>query len=98
MVSNHGVQEAITQSQNENREAPIGKNTAADGSREMERSNASATPEEPDPTDNPTEGSEPVVVTDYYVVFKVTQGNMSLGQKTVWQGVYVTPPTFRITP
>lgn len=67
------------------------KDSSKDGQEiSKKRSNASATPEEPDPTDNPTEGSEPVVVTDYYVVFKVTQGNMSLGQKTVWQGVYVT--------
>ena len=36
----------------------------------------------------PTE-PEPIVVTRFYVVFKVTGGNMSLGTRQVWQGVQV---------
>ena len=36
----------------------------------------------------PTE-PEPIVVTRYYVVFKVTSGNMSLGTRQVWQGIQV---------
>lgn len=37
----------------------------------------------------PEEGGEQIHVDSYYVIFKVTQGNMSLGQRTVWQGAYV---------
>ena len=47
-------------------------------------SNASAMPEEGQPE------TTPVQVTSYYVVFKVTEGNMSLGQRTVWQGIHVS--------
>lgn len=45
------------------------------------------------PTDEPTSPSEeptepvPVEVSSFYVVFKVTQGDMSLGAVTVWQGM-----------
>ena len=61
------------------------------GTQETVRSHASAAVDPTQPGESPTEETKPtVVVTDYYVVFKVTQGNMSLGQKTVWQGVYVT--------
>ncbi len=40
------------------------------------------TPEETEP--------EPLVVDSYYVIFKVTSGNMSLGTTKTWQGLYVT--------
>ena len=36
----------------------------------------------------PTE-PEPIVVNKFYVVFKVTSGNMSLGTRQVWQGIQV---------
>jgi len=39
-------------------------------------------------TETPTE-PEPIVVDRFYVVFKVTSGNMSLGVRQVWQGVQV---------
>ena len=41
-------------------------------------------PTEPEPTD-----PEPVKVDNFYVVFKVTSGNMSLGDRLVWQGAKV---------
>ena len=31
----------------------------------------------------------PISVSSYYVVFKVTEGNMSLGDREVWQGLHV---------
>lgn len=40
-----------------------------------------STPEPPEP--------EPIVVERFYVVFKVTSGNMSLGTRQVWQGIQV---------
>ena len=43
---------------------------------------------EGDSIPEPTE-PEPIVVTKYYVVFKVTSGNMSLGTRQVWQGIQV---------
>lgn len=54
------------------------------------------TPEEtPDPPEEPADPSEPTEpqlpeVKHFYVVFKVTEGNLSLGQKTTWQGLYVS--------
>lgn len=47
-------------------------------------------PEEPTekPTDPPEEPEE-VDVKDFYVVFKVTQGDMSLGSTIVWQGLHL---------
>lgn len=41
------------------------------------------------PTDPP---DTPVIpeISSYYVIFKVTDGNMSLGQTLIWQGVHVT--------
>ena len=36
----------------------------------------------------PTE-PEPIQVNQFYVVFKVTEGNMSLGTRTAWQGILV---------
>ena len=52
------------------------------------------TTEPTDPTENPEEPTEPSVpeiqVTRFYVVFKVTDGDMSLGGTTVWQGMDVT--------
>ena len=43
-------------------------------------------------TDDDAEDStepEPIVVDKFYVVFKVTSGNMSLGTRQVWQGIQV---------
>lgn len=40
------------------------------------------------PAEEPTE-PEPFEVTKFYVVFKVTKDNRSLGNRTVWQGVIV---------
>ena len=37
-----------------------------------------------------TDPSKPVEVGSFYVVFKVTEGNMSLGYVKTWQGVHVT--------
>ena len=49
------------------------------------------TPSETEPpvTEPPATEPEPIEVTQFYVVFKVTSGNMSLGSRTVWQGVIV---------
>ena len=44
---------------------------------------------EPPTTEPPATEPEPIKVTKFYVVFKVTSGNMSLGSRTVWQGVIV---------
>ena len=44
---------------------------------------------EPPATEPPATEPEPIKVTKFYVVFKVTSGNMSLGSRTVWQGVIV---------
>jgi len=47
------------------------------------------------PTEPPTEPTEPteppldVSISQFYVVFKVTEGNMSLGNRMVWQGMRV---------
>lgn len=46
--------------------------------------------EEPtEPSEEPTEPQPTVDVTHFYVVFKVTQGDMSLGSVTVWQGLHL---------
>ena len=37
----------------------------------------------------PTEDPEEIVVNKFYVIFKVTKKNMSLGQKQTWQGIYI---------
>lgn len=45
-----------------------------------------------DSTETTTPGDkpyEPFAVTSYYVVFKITKGNMSLGSRTTWQGMKV---------
>ena len=48
-------------------------------------------PTEPEPTEpQPTEPPAELTVDRYYVIFKVTQDNMSLGQPLVWQGMEVT--------
>ena len=54
-------------------------------------------PEETKPEETRPEGTQPEEtepehfdVDSYYVVFKVTQGNMSLGSRLVWQGMKVT--------
>ena len=45
----------------------------------------------PEETTEPTEPEVPeVVVTQFYVVFKSTEGDLSLGITTVWQGMDVT--------
>lgn len=47
---------------------------------------------EPEPTEpeaTEPEPTEPEDVNSFYVVFKVTSGNMSLGTTTTWQGFYV---------
>lgn len=52
-------------------------------------------PSEPDPTDEPDVDDTPDLPPEqessdsYYVVFKVTAGNMSLGSREIWQGVQV---------
>ena len=53
-------------------------------------------PEGTDPTDpaDPsgppeTRPEEPIHVEDYYVVFKITEGNMSLGGRQLWQGMHI---------
>jgi len=49
-------------------------------------------PTEPPETTPPTEPTEPkleVSISQFYVVFKVTEGNMSLGTRQVWQGIHV---------
>ena len=43
-----------------------------------------------EPTPEPTEPPAEVQVQKFYMVVKVTQGNMSLGAKSVWQGMEVT--------
>ena len=43
-------------------------------------------PDTPDIPEDPTE-PEKVTVNRFYVVFKVTSGNMSLGARTAWQGI-----------
>ena len=42
--------------------------------------------------EDPTE-PEPIKVEKFYVVFKVTSGNMSLGSRTTWQGLEITKRT-----
>lgn len=51
------------------------------GGEEGENSSASAVE---DPDEKPT-----ITVSDYYMVFKVTEGNMSLGNRLTWQGLHV---------
>lgn len=47
-------------------------------------------PEEPEQPQEPEEPEQPGVSADsYYVVFKVTAGDMSLGAQEVWQGLQV---------
>lgn len=49
-------------------------------------------PEEPEEPEGPEEPTEPIKVdvTKFYVVFKTTRGNMSLGQRLVWNGLVVS--------
>ena len=56
----------------------------SDDSDKKDDSNSSAG----DRIEAPTE-PEPIVVKRFYVVFKVTSGNMSLGDRKVWQGMQV---------
>ena len=58
--------------------------------RENEKAKAEAEAEanEGEEETEPTEAPEELVVNRFYVVFKVTKKNMSLGQKQTWQGVY----------
>ena len=48
-------------------------------------------PEEtkPEETITPTQPEETIHVSGYYVVFRVTEGNMSMGNRTQWQGLKV---------
>ena len=51
---------------------------------------APTVPSDPSESEEPTEAPQPVVPADenqVYVVFKVTEGNMSLAQTLVWQGM-----------
>ena len=50
----------------------------------------------PEPTGEPETPTQPQVadIDSFYVVFKVTEGNMSLAQRTVWQGVYAVRDGF----
>ena len=43
-----------------------------------------------EPSEEPTEPPQVMDVTKFYLVVKVTQGNMSLAANTVWQGLEVT--------
>ena len=57
----------------------------------FQRENAlaeAATAETVEGETEPTTPPEELVVNRFYVVFKVTKKNMSLGQKQTWQGVY----------
>ena len=45
--------------------------------------------DETEPPEDPTE-PEKVEVDKFYVVFKITEGNMSLGTRTLWQGMLVS--------
>ena len=47
-------------------------------------------PESSDPPQEPTKPPyEPFEIDDYYVIFKMTEDNMSLGTRQVWQGLHV---------
>ena len=44
----------------------------------------------PETTEDPTEPPhDPVEVNDYYVIIKITEGDMSLGARLSWQGLHV---------
>lgn len=72
---------------------------------ELQELNAATAPTEPeatestgetvDPTDATEEPTEPVPldIREYYVIFKVTDRNMSLGQTVTWQGIHVARST-----
>ena len=74
---------------------PSDPSEATDPSETTEPTAPATEPTDPseatEPTDPGTEPIEPpqVTVDKFYVVFKVTDGNTSLGDKTTWQGVYV---------
>ena len=60
---------------------------------EYQRKNAEAEAEATTETDGeevPREPAEPVTVTGFYVIFKVTQHDRALGSNLVWQGMRVT--------
>ena len=63
-------------------------------SEETDPTEESTEPTEPAPPSDPTEPTQPEAPAadpnHYYVVLKITQGNMSLGQTTTWQGLSVT--------
>lgn len=46
-------------------------------------------PAQPEETTSPTQPEESISVSGYYVVFRVTEGNLSLGNHTQWQGLKV---------
>ena len=66
---------------------PEGTEPPATTPSEPEATDAPAT--EPEGTDEPATEPEPVKVDHFYVVFKVTKGDMSLGVRTFWQGIHV---------
>ena len=73
---------------------PPSKSSTSDPTEAPTEDPTEAPAEDPteEPTEDPTE-PEPVKVDKFYVVFKVTTGNMSLGSRTVWQGMLVTKTT-----
>ena len=56
---------------------------AGEGSEDGNGENSSASAAE-NPDEKPT-----ITVSDYYMVFKVTEGNMSLGNRLTWQGLHI---------
>ena len=56
---------------------------AGEGSEDGNGENSSASAAE-SPDEKPT-----ITVSDYYMVFKVTEGNMSLGNRLTWQGLHI---------
>ncbi len=74
-------------------EAPTEKPTEKPTEAPTEKPTEAPTEAPDEPTEAPTEEpTEPEITVDanrFYVVFKTTQGNMSLGQKLTWQGIFV---------
>lgn len=63
------------------------------GSEETDDGDTSGEPQDPekpvDPEDPEDPDQEYIEVNDYYVVIKITQGNTSLGNRDLWQGLRV---------
>ena len=73
------------------KQADIYQNENARKEAEKETNSGSA-PDGESSAEDPTE-PERINVFRYYVVFKITSGNMSLGNRTTWQGMMVTKRT-----